>query len=332
MNKRIFPLGEIFYILILIKHTLTIFQPKTNTMKAYALVVLSLLILFFSSCENDCPPAMELVNPCHWDEEISDETADEIKSNWQNKWDFPPNSPFYEQAKLIPDSFFVNRFALEFLSIGHCGFRVYYGLTEPGNITSMCLVITAINDHLGDILPTDSFPDRILFTNTTIAINSLTDSLDIPTDFISLNRAQELTRNWRCYNQVSRNSDVIGSVTCDIRGRDKFIPARGVYGDEVEQLITLGNAFASKEVFLDLAEYPKQKSAYVLYNAMYALKGNKGFRKDLYIEGYGVIDQKDGKDIYAPFEIIKSGEGGLAIDITGGCPYKCNIEDALQAD
>ena len=299
-------------------------------MKAYALVVLSLLILFSFACEEkkqpqDPDPPQPIAN-CDWDSKISNETAKEIQKNWSKKWDFPASSPYAQYNGTVPDSFFINSFALQTLAIAHCGFRVYYGLTEKGDMRSMCLVITAINDHMGDILDGER---KILFTNIT-QTEIRGDTVITPVKYIGLDEAKKYTSNWRCYNGVSRDNDEIGNVKCDV---DRVMPARGRYKKNKPQLIPLGNAFDSDSVFVKIEDSGMPPNAYVFYNSLYKYndKNKKGLRQDLYIRGYGRTIAK-GMNSFGPIEIVGVGPGGEAIDITGGCPVHCNIEDALQAD
>lgn len=296
-------------------------------MKRTMSIALLILIVLGYGCEPKPQKEPEsLESKCTWDEPISNETAKQILDNWKNKWAFAGENRSLNDVQTIPDSFFVNRFALEIISIGHCGFRIYSGLTRKGDITSMGLVITGINDHLGDIL--DTKPRRILFTNQSTIDDSKPDELKFTSHFISLKEAQKYTRNWRCYNEVSRDSDELGSVECRV---DRTIPPRGIYGKDVIQRVPLAHAFNSARVFEELGPSSPKASGYLLYNCMYKLEDGSGFRYDMFIRGYGVPNDSESKEML-PLDIVKPAPGDLAIDITGGCPPLCNIDDRLQSD
>lgn len=320
--------GNILYLVLKQTHIL-IFQPNPDTMKSYALVILNFLFLAFISCDGPKTSTTFKEDPCknfpQWDKIIPNDVADLMLRRWQEKWDYPDTSPYHEDAEAIPDSFFVYFAALEEFTIGYCGFRVYYGLTEPGKISSLGLIITAINNHYGDILDTVKTDNRkdIYFTTATRPSQIISDSLETYNKFIDLATAQRYTSNWRCYNGVSRNNDSLGIIPCNV---DRQIPPEGDLNSSYPQRIPLGNAFgpADSVYFRLLGGGYHSFEAFVLYNS-FTIE-NESIDKqtliqDFYMRGYGQIE-KDG-----PFEI-----GNLAIDVTGHCPPICNRENALQGN
>lgn len=289
-------------------------------MKAYALALLSSLIIFGTSCNvepNPNPPGD--IDFCIWDRSISEDLADDIFKNWKDKWDFTTG---------VPDSFMVDKNSLKNLVGKNCGFRAYYALTIPGDIRSMGLVLCAVNTCRTDLVVEAS--DKIYFTQIT-APNSQNN---YKPKKITLDEAKQLTRNWRQYNQVCLESDLLGNKVCNEElDINRPIPARGHIDTALVQVVPLGQTFTGWELFDILEDEYPNATAYVFYNSMFSIKEGrylKGYRYDLYIKGY-VPKGKEG-EFYGPVEIIKPDENGYAVDISGGCPFDCDTMDLLQAN
>ncbi len=301
----------------------------------YKVVLLICSLLLIYSCKH----RSEKIQPvpeskCQWDKIISGATVEEIKTNWSNKWE---NIPYGDQ---VPDRFYVNRLGLEILvteAQANCGFRAYYALTRPGDLTSMGLVFTAIDTNLTDQVR-DARPG-IIFSNITsedeLKVNDYKDSIEVPLKYISLDTAITYTRNWREYNEVCLQNDILGNEICPRFNLERSIPPRGNLNSDITQLVPLGINFTGLESFrLVQRVYPDAK-AFVFYNCMYPLTkderedynlnsdSNLGYRYDLYIEGYGIMGSRD---------FLKSGSSTEAVDITGRCPPECNNEKVLQSN
>lgn len=283
------------------------------------LIIISITAL---SCDEQADAQSICTAPvnCDWDEGIAGGTADEILDNWQNKW---------TGLGSVPDSFFINRYALEDLALAHCGFRAYAGLMVAGDVTSMGLVIVAIDTTKSDLT---SGGKSILFTDVSDPDDPAIDSII----YLSLSTAQTYTDNWREYNGVCLENDSLGNTVCPIDTATTRIPPAGNYGEEVTQLIPLGSAFAAKEVFCTLTD-DGNYSDYVIYNCMYnlpesigkenSLIENGGYRYDLFIRGIEFSES----GVSSLVDIGQS-DGNLseAIDITTPCPFECGDSAVLQ--
>lgn len=287
----------------------------------YFLNVLLISFLGILSCEgpDSQSPSICTTGPvCHWDEKISGQTAAETLQNWQNKWP--------DEAK-VPDSFFVNKFALEELAIAHCGFRAYPGLKSPNDISSMGLVIVAIDITKSDLTENEK---AIIFSDVSSTDNPNIDSIQ----YLPLSTAQEYTQNWREYNGVCLENDILGNPDCTVDTVHEGIPPRGLYGTDTMQLVPLGFAFTSHQVFCMLTDEGNY-SDFVIYNCMYSLPETQedisfesvGYRYDLYIRG--IEFSESGASTLV--DIAQSTENlSDAIDITTPCPFECGDSEVLQ--
>lgn len=285
-------------------------------------VLLLLLSVGLASCEKDPDSRSICIAPvsCDWDEGIPGGTAEEILVNWQNKW---------TGLGSVPDSFFINRYALEDLAIAHCGFRAYAGLVEAGDVTTMGLIIVPIDTSKSDLTTGEK---RILFTDVSNPDDPAIDSII----YLPLSTAQTYTENWRKYNGVCLESDSLGNTVCPVDTTTTRIPPNGNYGEGITQFIPMGLAFAAKEVFCTLTG-DGNYSNYVIYNCMYDLPENigvedssvenGGYRYDLYIRGIEFSESGESTLI----DIAQSAENlSEAIDITTPCPLDCGDSQVLQ--
>lgn len=288
----------------------------------YSLLIMLVASFGLLSCEDDTESKLSCTAPveCEWDEGIPGGTAEDILENWQQKW---------EGLGSVPDSFFINKFALQELAISHCGFRAYPGLVTAGDITSMGLVIVAINTNKTDLLSGDN---KIMFTNIS---NPDDPNRDIP-QFLPVSIAQAYTRNWRQYNGISVENDTLGSSAYLLGSDSTGIPPTGRYGGDTTQLIPLGLAFAARQVFCTLT-VDGNYTDYVIYNCMYELPESEaagdtvsetvGYRYDLFIRGIEFSESGESTLV----DIAQSTENlSDAIDITTPCPFECGDSQVLQ--
>lgn len=303
-------------------------------MKRTMPVVLISLIVLGASCNLFPPPSesnggLSDIDPCVWDKEISEDTAVHIFDNWVNKWD--TNQP------VPPNMFFINRDSLESLvnfeyqnpDKSFCGFRAYYGLTKSGDMTTMGLILVAINDCLTDQL---NDWNKIFFTNLT----SPDDGPNFEPQRITKKVAQDYTRNWREYNSVCLESDVLGNKICPVASIQR-IPKKpqGNLPNSVVQVVPLGLNFTGIELFDLLYEENSKATAYIFYNSMFSIFRKEGlppykrtgFRYDLFMKGYG----PDSNGKMGPIDLLDD-PSGYAVDISGGCPFMCDDQDDLQAN
>lgn len=306
------------------------------------LVIIILILLGFGI---GCTESTESLNPgtiqaCAWGGAITNAKAADVLRNWQNKWDFPSESN-HSTNETIPDSFFVNRSALDGLIKNKCGFRAYFALTRPGDITSLGLVITAINDHYTDLIGRQE--DKILFANVTtkesMKLNEATGKEEFPTTFITLELAKKYNSNWRHYNQICLENVVLGNSVCKSSEINRIIDPRGSLGKEVKQVVPLGLAFSTLKLNEFMAEKYPNASTYILYNCMYPLEENHnnseggkidGFRYDLFVRGF--IPERFISNSKTSIKTARNPNAMEAFNISGGCPFLCNDQDELQRD
>lgn len=273
----------------------------------------------FISCTSveDTPSSCTAPALCDWDRVVSGETTAEIAWNWKKKW---------ENLGNVPDSFIINSTLLETLSIGHCGFRVYPGLTRQGDITSMGFVIVAIDTDMIDITTGSK---KILFTDIT---NLDGGDSGIAGKYINMADAKGYTENWRTYNSVCILNDVLGNEECLEDTISPSIPPEGNYGDSL-QVIPLGLAFSAQEVFCEIVN-DGNISNYIIYNCMYSLFPDlPGYRYDLFIRG--LEDEETATGIsYKLVDLIQPLVGlSESMDATRPCPLYCgDSNQPLQGD
>lgn len=284
-------------------------------------VVLLLLIscTCFLACDTEEDTRSTCTAPpfCDWDHVVSGETTAEIAWNWKKKW---------KDLGSVPDSFIINSTLLETLSIGHCGFRVYPGLTRQSDITSMGFVIVAIDSDMIDIT---TGSEKILFTDITDWDGS--DS-GIAGEYIKMADAKVYTENWRTYNGVCILNDVLGNGECLEDTISPSIPPEGNFGDSL-QVIPLGLAFSAEEVFCNIIG-EGNISNYVIYNCMYSFFPDlPGYRYDMFIRGLEGEETATGIT-YKIVDLIQPLVGlSESMDATRPCPLYCgDSNQQLQGD
>ena len=213
-------------------------------------------------------PSDQDLKECNWDVQVSTALSKALTSMWQLKWEIKDASGNIAQ---IPDSFIVDRKALTDYAGDHCGFRVYYGLSQPGDMGSMGLIFTTFNDLRQDIQKNED--DSVLYTNLSktdfLNIDPKGDKPKIPVTFIPISKAKEYNTNWNLFHGICKSDMRVGNNTCDRQDVVSEISPMGALSPGITQFVPLSIGIASKSIFPDLENDEVDYDGIIFVNTMF---------------------------------------------------------------
>ena len=210
---------------------------------------------------------------CSWNRPVPAFEAHATIESWQHKWeikDLNGNIPS------VPDSFFVDRTALEQLVGDDCGFRVYYTMSKPGDISSMGIAIVRINNEKQNVIPPGA--NSILYVDisqpTFLNVSPGAD-VQIPYKYISSEQAYEYSKNWQKYHGICLDDAILGNNTCEKTEPSNGISPMGQVGNSITQVVPVSQAYSAHDIFKVASRTHEAFNAYVFVNCLFPYSYSK---------------------------------------------------------